>query len=563
MPEISYDRYPSYDDLTGWLEQFAADFPELVRLTSIGQSYEGRELWLLTVTNHAVGSPDEKPAIWIDGNIHASEVTAAMAIVHLVDHLTGSFGADDDITRALDTRTFYLVPRVNPDGAELAGAELPSFVRGSVHSWPFTEQQAGLVGEDIDKDGRILQMRIQDRNGAWKPYGNDPRLLVAREPDEEGDGPYYRLLGEGLIHDYDGVLVPSAPFKEGIDPNRQFPYKWERKVDGPWGAGEYPGSEPEIAALLAAVTERKNICAYFAYHTFSGVHIRAYSDQPDESFAADDLWTYEVLGQMATDLTGYAAISGYHDFRYHPKSVIHGVGTDWAYDHLGVYAWTTEFWNALHAAGLDDAHPLEWYRTHPLDEELQLLAWVDENVPGGYVDWYEYEHPQLGRVELGGWHSELVFRNPPVHLLEAEIRPHSQLAVRTALSSPLLRHRDTLVDRLGDDTWRIRVVVENAGWMTTSVTSRAVDSGYVRPMIARIELPVDATLVTGEQRIDLGQLDGRAQMQNAVRSFASGSDGTDDRAVAEWIVRAPAESVCSVEVAHDRAGTIRTTVDLV
>jgi hypothetical protein len=242
--------------------------------------------------------------------------------------------------------------------------------------------------------------------------------------------------------------------------------------------------------------------------------------------------------------------------------VIRGVGTDWAFDHLGVYAWTTEFWNAVRAAGLTDAHPLEWYRTHPLDEELQLLAWVDENVTGGYVDWYEYDHPQLGPVELGGWHSELVFRNPPPHLLEAEVAPHTQLALRLALSSPQLRHRDTIVDRVGDDSWRVRVVVENAGWMKTSVTQRAIDAGSVRPMVATIDLPDGAELVTGTTRLDLGQLDGRALKQNAVRSFGGSSDGTGDRTVAEWLVRAPAGSTCDVTVAHDRAGVVRERVEL-
>ena len=542
MPTITYDRYPRYDELTGWLDAFAAEYPDLVRKTSIGQSYEGREIWLLTITNHASGPHDERPAIWIDGNIHASEVTASMAIVHLVDRLTSGYGSDPKVTRALDSRTFYLVPRVNPDGAELARAEVPFIVRGSVHPWPFAEQLDGLVASDVDHDGRILQMRVADPNGIWKPSTADPRLLVAREPDEDGGGPYYRLLGEG--------------------PNRQFPYKWERKVDGPWDAGDFPGSEPEIAAVMRAITDRKNICAYLAYHTFSGVHIRAYNDQSDDALPADDLWTYQVLGELATELTGYPAISGFHDFRYHPKSVIRGVSTDWMYDHLGVYGWVTEFWNALRAAGLDDAHPLEWYRTHPLDEELRLLAWVDENVPGGYVDWYPFDHPQLGPVELGGWDPELVFRNPPPHLLAAEIAPHSTLAVRLALASPQLRHRETRVERVGDDAWRVRVVVENAGWMTTAVTQRAIDSGYVRPLVARITLPPEAQLAGGSPRLDLGQLGGRALRQNAVRSFTSGSDGTDDRTVAEWLVRAPAGTRLPVEVAHDRAGVVRTTVVL-
>jgi murein tripeptide amidase MpaA len=562
VPEIAYDRYPKFEELTGWLQSFADEYPDLVRLSSIGHSYEGRELWLLTVTNHAVGVADEKPAVWIDGNIHATEVTASVAIVHLVDHLTSSYGTDPQVTRALDSRTFYLVPRVNPDGAELGLAELPTLVRGSVHPWPYLEQRDGLVDEDIDKDGRLLQMRVEDRNGTWKQYGNDPRLMIARDPDEEGSGPYYRLLAEGVIQNYDGVRIPSAPRREGIDPNRQFPYKWERKVKGSWDAGEYPGSEPEVGALLRAITDRKNICFYMAYHTFSGVHIRAYGDQTDEALPADDLWTFEVLGEMATELTGYPLISGYHDFRYHPKSVIRGVGDDWSYDHLGMYGWTTEFWNALNAAGLDDAHPLEWYRTHSLDDELQLLAWVDDNVPGGYVEWYEFDHPQLGRVELGGWNSELVFRNPPPHLLQAEVEPHSQLAVRMALSSPILRHRDTIVESLGGDTWRVRVVVENAGWMKTEVTQRGLDSGYVLPMIAQIDLPDGASLVGGSARLELGQLAGRALKQNAVRSFSTSSDGTDDRTVAEWIVRGPAGTTCSIEVRHDRAGVVRTDVDL-
>ncbi|MDJ0769451.1 MAG: M14 family metallopeptidase [Ilumatobacter sp.] len=562
MPSAVFDRYPRYDELTGWLDEFEAAFPNLVEKTSIGRSYEGRELWLLTVTNHESGKPSEKPAVWLDGNVHASEVTASVALVHLVDHLTRSYGSDPQVTRALDTRTFYVVPRVNPDGAELARSEVPWLVRGSVHPWPHADQLDGLIVGDIDRDGRMLQMRVTDPNGAWKSYPSDPRLLIARDPDEDGDGPYYRLLTEGRVQNYDGVLVPTAPERAGIDPNRQFPYKWERKVESPWDAGEYPGSEPEIAALLAAITERKNICAYFAYHTFSGVHIRAYSDQADEAFAADDLWTYRFLGDMATELTGYPSISGYHDFRYHPKSVIRGVGTDWAYDHLGVYAWTTEFWNALRAAGLDDAHPLEWFRTHPLDDELRLLAWVDENVPGGYVDWYPFDHPQLGLVELGGWNSELVFRNPPPHLLEAEIAPHSALATRVALSSPELRHRDTIVDPLGDGVWRIRVVVENAGWMSTSVTRRAVDAGYVLPLVGRIELPEGASLASGTPRVELGQLAGRALKQNAVRQFHLISDGTDDRTVAEWVVRAEAGSTCRVEVAHDRAGAVRVDVEL-
>jgi murein tripeptide amidase MpaA len=562
MPSVAFDRHPRYEELTTWLHEYADEYPDLVELSSIGLSYEGRDLWMMTVTNRAIGSHLDKPALWLDGNIHATETTASVALVHLVDHLCRGFGTDERIRRALDTRTFYVVPRVNPDGAELALAEVPSVVRSNTRAWPHGEQLDGLIPGDIDHDGRQLQMRVVDPNGSWKPHTPDPRLLVARDPDEHGPGPYYRLLMEGRIQGFDGVHVRRAPQRAGVDSNRNFPQQWKRYPGGaPWGAGDFPTSEPEVAALVRAITERTNICGYFAYHTYSGVHLRPFGDRPDDDFPTDDLWTYEDLGRRATEITGYPAISTWHGFRYHPKGVITGVATDWAYDQLGVYAWTTEFWNALTAAGLDDAHPLEWYRDHTLDEELQLLAWVDDNVPGGYVDWYPYDHPELGPVELGGWNTARVFRNPPDHLLAAEIAPHSELAVFQALCSPLLGLRETILEKLGDERWRLRLAVENTGWLPTNVTQQAIDQKVVLPVEARITLPDGAALVGGSPRLELGQLTGRALKRSSVPGFGL-NDETTDRAVAEWIVHAAAGTEVGVEVRHRRAGVVRTSITL-
>lgn len=562
MTSARFDHQPRYAELSDWLQEFADEYPNLVELDTIGTSHEDREIWILTVTNRDSAPHLDKPALWLDGNIHATETTATVALVHLIHHLCTEYGTDERVTRALDTRTFYIVPRVNPDGAELALSEVPSVVRANTRAWPRTEQLDGLIPGDIDHDGRQLQMRVEDPNGTWKPYGPDPRLLVAREPDEDGPGPYYRLLAEGRIQGYDGLTVITAPALAGIDSNRNFPYEWKRDPGGaPWGAGDFPTSEPEISALVRAVVARPNICGYFAYHTFSGVHLRPYGNQADEAYPTDDLRTYEELGKRATEITGYPSVSTWHGFRYHPKGVITGVASDWAYDHLGVYAWVTEFWNALDAAGLDDAHPLEWFRVHPLDEELQLLGWVDENVPGGYVDWYPYDHPELGPVELGGWYVAGVFRNPPLHLLEAEVEPHSELAVFQALCSPLLRHRETLVEPVGEGAWRLRVVVENTGWLPTNVTQRAIDHSAVLPLEAHITLPDGASLLSGTPRVELGQLTGRALKSHAVRQFAD-SDDTTDRAVAEWIIAAPPGAAVDVEFHHRRAGRVDVTVEL-
>ena len=78
-----------YAELTSILEAWGRERPELCRITSIGRSYEGRDIWLVTVTNFDAGPDDEKPALWLDANIHASEVTGSAAALHLVNKLLG------------------------------------------------------------------------------------------------------------------------------------------------------------------------------------------------------------------------------------------------------------------------------------------------------------------------------------------------------------------------------------------------------------------------------------------------------------------------------------------
>jgi hypothetical protein len=561
----TYDHYPRFDELAQRLQRMATDHPDLCDLQVLGRSHEGRELWIATVTNTATGPHDEKPAVWLDGNIHASEVTASVALLHLVETLCTRHGHDERITRALDARTFYVVPRVNPDGAELALAEVPFVVRSTPRPWPRAEQRPGLVAGDVDHDGRSLQMRVPDPNGTWKPHPAIPKLLVPREPDEDGPGPYYRLLREGLVEGYDGVTIPAAPPKAGIDSNRNFPYQWRRWPEGPgfgWGHGDYPTSEPEVRAVVQGVVDRPNIGIYFAQHTYSGVILRPYSDRPDDELPSVDKWTYDELGRRATEITGYPYLGVWDGFRYDPKDVITGVADDWAYDQRGLFAWTTEFWNPLTAAGIEDPHPIEWYREHSLDDELKLLAWVEEHVPEGYVDWYPFEHPQLGRVELGGWNAAAAFRNPPPHLLEAEVAPHTELAVFQALCLPELRWRETGFERLGEETWQVQVVVENAGWLPTNVTRRAVDARVASPVEAVLRLPEGASLVDGDARRELGHLGGRALRRSSVGTFGPPHDGTDDRAAARWTVRAAPGTSLEVEVRGERAGVVRTTVEL-
>ncbi|MFH1791709.1 MAG: M14 family zinc carboxypeptidase, partial [Candidatus Omnitrophota bacterium] len=202
--ELTFDRFYRYDDLTRIVQSFAEARPDLVRLEEVGRSWEGRAIRVAAITRFDTGPAEEKPALWVDGNIHATELsTSTMCLYHL-HCLLKRYGRDEQVTRCLDTRAFYVCPRINPDGAEWALADHPKLRRSSTRPYPHDEEPIeGLLTEDMDGDGRILAMRVRDPNGPWKVCAREPRLMERREPEETG-GQYYRLLPEGRVEGYDG-----------------------------------------------------------------------------------------------------------------------------------------------------------------------------------------------------------------------------------------------------------------------------------------------------------------------------------------------------------------------
>jgi murein tripeptide amidase MpaA len=556
MPQVRFDTYYRYDELTRILHAFAEEYPQLVRIESIGKSYEGRDIWLLTLTNFATGPADEKPALWVDGNIHASEVSPSAACLYLIHRLTREYGSHEKITRCLDTRAFYVCPRVNPDGAEWALADKPKIIRSSTRPYPYDEDPiGGLVVEDIDGDGRMLMMRIPDPNGNWKKHPDEPRLMIRRDPDEVG-GEYYRILPEGRFDEpFDPAILTIQPKKEGLDLNRNFPAHWRQEYEQD-GAGPYPTSEPEVRAIVDFIAKHPNITGGVTFHTWSGVLLRPYSHQPDDAFPAEDLWTYQKIGAKGTEITGYPNISVYHDFKYHPKEYISGVFDDWMYDHMGVFAWTVEIWSPQRQAGITDYKFIDWYREHPVEDDLKLLKWSDEVLGGrGYVDWYPFEHPQLGKVELGGWDMLYAWRNPPPEFLEKEVALFPDWLVWHLLISPKLAVYEATVEPLGDALYKVRLVVQNTGWLPAYITKKALEKKLVRGVVAEIELPDGATLQLGKPREELGQLEGRAYKPSAANVW--NADPTDDRAKVEWVVHAPQGGTVRLTARHERAGVVR------
>ena len=98
-----------------------------------------------------------------------------------------------------------------------------------------------------------------------------------------------------------------------------------------------------------------------------------------------------------TELTGYPAISVYHEFRYHPKQVIGGA-FDWIYEHLGMFSWVVEIWSPMREAGIENYKYIDWFRDHPIEDDLKLYRWSDDKLGGvAHIAWKPFDHPQLGQ----------------------------------------------------------------------------------------------------------------------------------------------------------------------
>jgi hypothetical protein len=268
------ERYLRYYELTEQVQAWASVFPDRVRLESIGRSPEGRELWLLTIGR----DPDRaRPALWVDGNMHAVEVAGSSVALALAEqaialHSPGPSLVDGPVREAAQDALFHVLPRMSPDGAE-AVLTRAGYVRSVPRDERTERAHPRWITHGVDGDGIALLMRKEDPTGEFVAHPDFPGLMLPRTLEESG--PYFKVYPEGTIVNFDGSTVPDPGFLSDNSPdlNRNFPWTWmgeHRQA----GAGPYPGSEPEARAVIERAAKSPHLFAWANLHTFGGVMIR-------------------------------------------------------------------------------------------------------------------------------------------------------------------------------------------------------------------------------------------------------------------------------------------------
>jgi hypothetical protein len=478
VPRLDLSRYLEYEELEPLLQRYAKAYPALTHLTSLGQSRQGRELWVLELHDPATGPAEHKAAMYIDGNVHGNEIQGTEVCLYTIDHVLRHREDDPEVRRVLDQRVLLIAPCTNPDG-RVAFLERPSTPHSSRRNLrPVDDDQDGQIDEDgledLDGDGEILQMRRRVPAGPLVTHPEDDRLLIPAPPDEPGT--WERLGSEGLDNDGDGRLNEDPP--GGVDLNRNFPSGW-RPERQQHGAGPYPLSEPETRAIVEYLSRWPNLAGVQSYHNAGELILRPPASTSDREarMPREDVAVFDALATRGQELLpGYRYLQTYEGL-YH----VHGGFLDHGYLGLGVIFFTNELWK-LPQDFDGDGHITE----------LERLRWSDRLLGGeAFVPWHPFEHPTLGPIEIGGWRS-LTRRIPPAFQLEELCYRNMRFTLFHADSMPLIDIESIEMTHVTERLHHVDVVVVNHGLIPTATT-----------MARRRHLAYDdiATLTAGDAQV--------------------------------------------------------------
>ena len=323
------------------------------------------------------------------------------------------------------------------------------------------------------------------------------------------------------------------------------------RATGPWSRmaqARFPASEAETRASLDFLLAHANIAASQHYHSSGGVVLRPPS-VPD--------WRLPNCRSAAlhggrTPWTGGEWIQPVHvglrlelarrlpqhqerdrcggdqegEVRGFPIAEdaypAFGGSIDGLYGLFGILA----FANEIYQLGEDDDGDGRI-------SDVERMAANDAEMDGAaFKDWTDFEHPQLGPVEIGGWR-KFGQNNPVGGRIQEEVDRNVAFAVLQASLMPLLELKALEVEDLGDGVSRITATVSNAGYQPTELAIRE-ESGQAVPVRATISLDRDAQLLSAAAEVDLGMLAGHGEAE------------------VTWVVRGGGTAV--VEAYHPKAG---------
>lgn len=545
---IQFNRYHDYGELVGHLREIEAAYPELVSIQTIGKSLEGREMIVCTINSKKTGSDRDKPAMWIDANVHGNEVQGGEVVLYSVWYLTKAYGVNAEITRILDEKSFYFLPSQNPDGRDAWFHEAQNSSSSRSNRRPVDNDRDGLVDEDgyddLDGDGSITTMWKEDPEGA---YIRDEKSFSGfrRAEEEKGEtGSWTRVGSEGLDNDGDGRINEDPP--GGDDMNRDWPSDWQPSYIQ-FGAGPYPFSSPETRCIGAFILEHPNIAAAQSYHNSGGMILRGPgADYLDGIYPREDQQVYDAMGKVGARLLPYYR----YMVLYKDLYTVHGGFVNWVAEGLGIFSFTNELWSSGKMFQGDGSSSDE-------DQELER----DRLRFGAtFKEYTEFDHPDHGKVLVGGsnrWAS----RTTPTWMLEEECHRNFAFTTYHADQMAVLALDKSAVKKLARDLYQVTVRIENQRLIPTrSAISTARKIG--RPDLLMAWPAVGAEVVAAGPCRAIDSDTFSPVLQEPTRLVLNRGVPSEGQIHYRFLIRGPANSEISFQYEAEKALDLKFTLRL-
>ncbi|WP_202921599.1 M14 family metallopeptidase [Anatilimnocola aggregata] len=504
------DGYLQFEPFSAAVNKLAES--ELVTVKSLGKSAGGRDIWLITIARGEVKPLTNKPALAIVGNVQGSHLIGGELALRLAQQIVAK--ADDEgVKQLLERVTLHIIPRPEPDGSERCFASPYRVPAGNDRKTD--DDRDFAFGEDppndLNGDGYITQMRIEDPDGTLMLHPDDPRVLITADPKKNERG-RYKLLSEGIDDDHDEQWNEDAGDGVALDRNFTFGYKPFQPNTGPNAV-----SEPECRAIADFLFDQVNVAAVFTFSTDDNLFHPWKANAQTEK----DRIRKNILGSDATAIDylaeAYRKTHGGSDAPTPPD--VQGAFSSWAYFHYGRWSLNARAWwvpktspKKEEVKEEDKDGEKKEEKKHSGEkrgsEQINLLNWLKANDMDGFVEWKEIKHPDFPRqkVEVGGF-KPLVDVNPPAKELEALAEKHLAFLQKLPESLPNLELRAATAESLGGGVYRVKATAANAGYLSTMPEMGSVN-GIPYPLQLEIEIPKETVFLKGHARTEIKRLAG-------------------------------------------------------
>ncbi|MDX2070198.1 MAG: M14 family metallopeptidase [Haliscomenobacter sp.] len=446
--------YSTFPLLTARIKDLASKNASLANVSSAGKSAGGKDLWLLTLSQ---GNPGSKPALLLVAGLDGSHPAGSETLLLMAEKMLTN--PSDQVKDLLSKKTLYIIACANPDAWDQGKSK---FERSS-NATASDEDRDGRVNEDpfedLNADGLITQMRVEDPSGTLIPSKSDPRILIKADPSKNEAGKYL-LLSEGTDNDKDDKWNEDGEGGININKNFTFNYPYFEKE-----SGIYAASEAETKAVLEVLYRNLNIYGVIVFGPENNL-------SAPTKFDAAKARNRIVTGPLEKD----AAVGEYVSKMYNTSTGLKnapamplGKGSlvQTAYYHAGRFGFGTPGWWPQ-MPPQDSSQKPKAPTAATLSADEIFFKWADAEKVAVFADWKEIKHPDFPgkKVEVGGLLPYARW-NPPVSYLDDIAQKHNKFLLDLAAAMPSLDIVNTKVEPLSAGVNRITVQVINKGFLPT------------------------------------------------------------------------------------------------